>query len=48
MDSDACGAKPTTAVVIDEADVAASRGALRQQVERGGIRLARLLEQALG
>ena len=47
MDSDACGAKPTTAVVIDEADVAASRGALRQQVERGGIRLARLLEQAL-
>ena len=35
-------------VVIDEADVTASRAALRQQVERGGIRLARLLEQALG
>ena len=48
MDGDACGAKPTTAVVIDEADVAASRAALRQQVERGGIRLARLLEEALG
>jgi hypothetical protein len=48
MDGDACGAKPTTAVVIDEADVAASRAALRQQVERGGIRLARLLDEALG
>lgn len=48
MDGDACGAKPTKAVVIDEADVVASRAALRQQVERGGIRLARLLEEALG
>ena len=48
MDGDACGAKPTTTVVIDEADVAASRAALRQQVERGGIRLARLLDEALG
>jgi hypothetical protein len=48
MDGDPCGAKPTTPVVIDEADVAASRAALRQQVERGGIRLARLLEEALG
>jgi len=47
MDGDPCGAKPTAAIVIDEADVAASRAALRQQVERGGIRLARLLEQAL-
>jgi hypothetical protein len=34
-------------VVIDEADIAASRAALRQQVERGGIRLARLLDAAL-
>ena len=48
MDSDPCGAKPTTPVIIDEADVAASRAALRQQVERGGIRLARLLDEALG
>lgn len=48
VDGDACGAKPTAPVIIDEADVAASRAALRQQVERGGIRLARLLEQALG
>lgn len=47
MDGDPCGVKPTSPVVIDEADVAASRAALRQQVERGGIRLARLLEQAL-
>ena len=48
VDGDPCGAKPTAPVVIDEADVTASRAALRQQVERGGIRLARLLEQALG
>ena len=47
MDGDACGAKPTAPVIIDEADVAASRAALRQQVERGGIRLARLLDEAL-
>jgi hypothetical protein len=47
VDGDPCGAKPTAPVVIDEADVAASRAALRQQVERGGIRLARLLDQAL-
>jgi hypothetical protein len=47
VDGDPCGAKPTAPVVIDEADVAASRAALRLQVERGGIRLARLLDQAL-
>ena len=47
VDGDPCGAKPTAPVVIDEADVAASRAALRQQVGPGGIRLARLLEQAL-
>nr|WP_315458955.1 S1/P1 nuclease [uncultured Sphingorhabdus sp.] len=47
VDGDPCGAKPTAPVVIDEADVAASRAALRQQVERGGIRLARLLDEAL-
>jgi hypothetical protein len=47
VDGDPCGAKPAAPVVIDEADVTASRAALRQQVERGGIRLARLLEQAL-
>ncbi|MCX7267528.1 MAG: S1/P1 nuclease, partial [Sphingomonadales bacterium] len=47
VDGDPCGAKPTAPVVIDEDDVTASRAALRQQVERGGIRLARVLEQAL-
>ena len=47
VDGDPCGAKPTAPVVIDEADIAASRAALRQQVERGGIRLARLLDAAL-
>lgn len=47
VDGDPCGAKPTAPVVIDEADVAATRAALRQQVERGGIRLARLLDEAL-
>ena len=47
MDRDPCGAKPTAPVVIDEADVTAARAALRQQVERGGIRLARLLDAAL-
>jgi hypothetical protein len=48
VDGDPCGTKPTMPVVIDEADVTAARGALRQQVERGGIRLARLLDEALG
>jgi S1/P1 Nuclease len=48
VDGDPCGPRPATPVNIDEADVAASRAALRQQVERGGLRLARLLEEALG
>jgi hypothetical protein len=47
MDGNSCGEKPTAPFIIDEADVAASRAALRQQVERGGIRLARLLDDAL-
>jgi S1/P1 Nuclease len=47
IDGDPCGAKPERPVTIDEADVAASRAALRLQVERGGLRLARLLEEAL-
>lgn len=48
VDGDPCGPKPEKPVTIDEADVAASRAALRLQVERGGLRLARLLEEALG
>ncbi len=48
VDGDPCGPQPDQVVTIDEADVAASRSALRLQVERGGLRLARLLEEALG
>ena len=48
IDGNPCGPQPLQPVTIDEADVAASRGALRLQVERGGLRLARLLEEALG
>lgn len=48
VDGDPCGPKPEQPVTIDEADVAASRAALRLQVERGGLRLARLLETAVG
>lgn len=47
VDGDPCGPKPAMPVTIDEADVAASRAALRLQVERGGLRLAQLLESAL-
>ncbi len=47
VDGDPCGAKPEGPVTIDEADVTASRAALRLQVERGGLRLARLLDEAL-
>jgi hypothetical protein len=48
LDGDPCGPKPTTAVTIDEADVAAARDMLRLQIKRGGLRLARLIEEALG
>ena len=47
VDGDPCGPKLELPVTIDEADVTASRAALRLQAERGGIRLARLLEEAL-
>jgi S1/P1 Nuclease len=47
VDGNPCAAKPEGPVTIDEADVAASRAALRLQVERGGLRLSRLLEEAL-
>lgn len=48
LDSDACAAVPKSPVNIDEADVTASRDAMRNLVARGGVRLARLLEEALG
>ena len=51
LDSDPCGtdqSAPDKPVTIDEADMAASRDALRLQVQRAGLRLARLLDDALG
>ncbi len=52
LDGDPCALgsvqAPTRPVNIDEADVAASRDALRLQIQRAGLRLARLLEEALG
>lgn len=48
LDGDPCGPRPRGNVVIDEADVAASTDALRLQIERAGLRLARLLDEALG
>lgn len=48
LDGDPCGPKPEARVVIDEADVAASRDALRLQIRRAGLRLARVLDEALG
>lgn len=47
LDGDACGVVPKAPVIIDEADVAASRDALRILVAHGGLRLARLLNEAL-
>jgi hypothetical protein len=48
LNGDPCGPKPSGVVTIDEADIAASRDMLRLQIQRGGLRLARLLEEALG
>lgn len=48
FDGDPCGPVPATPVTIDAEDMAASRDILRQQVVRGGLRLARLIEEALG
>ncbi len=47
VDGDPCGPKPEKPVTVDEADVAASRAALRLQAERGGLRLARLMDETL-
>ncbi|MGB5077886.1 MAG: S1/P1 nuclease [Sphingorhabdus sp.] len=47
LDGDPCGPKPSKPVTMDEADVEVARTALRQQVERGGVRLAGLLDLAL-
>jgi S1/P1 Nuclease len=47
LDGDPCGPVPSAPVTIDEADVQATRAALRKQAERAGLRLARLLDEAL-
>ncbi len=52
LDGDPCSPKalanpPATPLVIDEADVAASEALVRLQVVRAGLRLARLLDEAL-
>lgn len=39
---------PVEPVTIDQQDVAATKEALRGRIERGGLRLARLLDEALG
>lgn len=45
---DPCGAEMTARPTLDEADVRALIPAVRQNVTAGGIRLARLLDDALG
>jgi hypothetical protein len=45
---EACGPKPDARPTLDEAKVQALVPVLRLQVARGGLRLARLLDEALG
>ncbi len=46
LDGAPCGEKPTGRVKIEEADVRALVPTVRQQITRGGLRLARLLDEA--
>ena len=46
--ADPCGPVPTTEPVIDEATTRRLVPIIRQQVAKGGLRLARLLDEALG
>lgn len=48
LHGDPCGPAPTNPVTINTADVTASTEAARLQIKRGGLRLARLLDLALG
>ena len=52
LGGDPCGPKPAkdsgARVVIDEAKVRAYEPVVRRQIARGGLRLARLLDEALG
>ncbi|MGH6782592.1 MAG: S1/P1 nuclease [Sphingomonadaceae bacterium] len=45
---DPCGPAPTERVTLDNATIETLIAPLRLQVERGGIRLARMLDEALG
>jgi hypothetical protein len=45
---DPCGAAPAERPTLDEAEVRALIPLVRQNVVEGGIRLARLLDDALG
>ena len=47
-DGDPCGPKPTTRLTLDEADADAILPIAREQVVRAGLRLARMLDAALG
>ena len=46
--ADACGPTPATRPVIDEATTQRLIPIVRRQIARGGLRLARLLDEALG
>lgn len=48
MVGDPCGAAPAERPVMDEAGVRALIPAVREDIVEGGIRLARLLDDALG
>jgi hypothetical protein len=45
---DPCGPPPATRPVIDEATTQRLIPVVRAQIARGGLRLARLLDEALG
>ena len=47
LDGDPCGDKPASRLRFDEAKVRALVPTVRQQITRGGLRLARLLDEAL-
>ena len=47
-DGDPCGPKPTDRLVLDEDDAAVLLPLAREQVRRAGLRLARMLDEALG
>lgn len=48
LGGDPCGPVPAEGVRIDKADVRAAEPVVRRQIARAGLRLARLLDEALG